>query len=122
MSFDKFQTTTVFKHNIEAYHDKCDLIINQGGARCFSSEQKVITITGSKKISEIKQGDIVPTSGGLNLVSDVIRMDNFKKCLRVTLKNGEIIECTEDHEFFFQGGWYSLKDIISRRRNAWKYV
>jgi phage terminase large subunit len=33
MSFDKFRTTTVFKYNIKAYNDGCDMIINQGGAR-----------------------------------------------------------------------------------------
>jgi phage terminase large subunit len=33
MSFDKFRTTSVFRENMKAYNAKCDLIVNQGGAR-----------------------------------------------------------------------------------------
>jgi intein/homing endonuclease len=98
---------------------KCLTICNEGGTRCFSENQEIITATGNKKISEIKTGDLVYSMDektktyNYKPVKNVFKFNNNKKSIRLTLKSGEIIECTEDHEFYFEGGWYSLKYLLS---------
>ena len=110
----------VFTQNAEAFsNDNVRFIINQGGSRCFAPTQLIYTTDGDKPISEIKEGDIVKT---LNIktkeieyksVNEVFKSDNVKKSLRIKLKNGSIIECTEDHEFYFEGGFTSIRNIVS---------
>ena len=94
-------------------------IFNGGGTRCFSAEQKVITRRGSLPISDIKSGDYVVShnhdSGHdeFKQVLDVIKTQkNTKKCLKITLKNGKTIKCTEDHEIYYQGRYIYAKDLV----------
>lgn len=88
-------------------------VILEGSSRCFSANQKVITETGSKEICLINIGEKVLTPSGFIAVTDSIKMKNTKPCLRIKLKNGSIIECTEDHKFFYKGSWVAIKEIIN---------
>ena len=88
-------------------------VILEGSSRCFHSGQEVLTNVGPKKISEIKKGDLVLTPKGYKTVTDTHKMRNSKPCVRIKLKSGKIIVCTEDHEFFFKGVWVSIKHILS---------
>lgn len=94
-------------------------VILEGSSRCFAKNQLVVTSEGSKKISEVQENDIVKSFNELTqkdefkVVRDVHKYNNTKKSLRITLKNGSIIECTEDHKFFFEGTWVSIKHIVS---------
>jgi hypothetical protein len=99
-------------------------IFNEGGARCFNGLQTVKTSTGDKPIKDVKPGDSVLTlnegSGEEEFkpVEEVHRFDNTKRTIRVKMKNGDTIECTEDHEFYYEGGWYSLKHLLSLREKT----
>lgn len=91
----------------------------EGSSRCFSENQKIITTNGNKRISEIKNGDIVMSYNEENktiensVVTNTFRLKNTKKTVRIKMKDGTIIECTEDHKFFFKGAWTSIKHILS---------
>ena len=128
----KIQVTPVFKKTKDVYDSmQYRQIVNMGGSRCFSPQQKVVTSRGGKAISSIKPGDKVLTlnestnENEWKVVRDNLRFENEKKAYKITLKNGVVIMCTQDHEFRHKGGWVAIKDIIKevtirKSRNAWK--
>jgi hypothetical protein len=85
----------------------------EGSSRCFHPSQMVITKSGSKPISQILVGDILPTPVGLKKVIDTFDFPNSKKSVFIKLKNGHEIRCTNDHKFFFEGDWVEIKHILS---------
>lgn len=98
---------------------KTKIIALSGGSGCFYEDQKIITIDGSKAISEIKEGQYVLSyneAKGQKEFSRVKRKftyENKKPCIKIKLKNGHEIIGTEDHKIFYKGGWHSLKHIVS---------
>ena len=90
-----------------------------GGTGCFSPDQKVVTDIGSVPISELKSGDIVKTFSikkkktSFNKILSVFRYKNEKKTYEIKLKNGEKIVATDDHKFYYEGGWITLKHLLS---------
>lgn len=106
-------TTPVFQRNAWAYKSSAQIICNEGGSRCFAPHTNVITINGPVAIKDINRHDIVITPTGLKPVIAVHKMQNTKRSIRLKLKNGAIIECTEDHKFMFNGRWIELKNIVS---------
>lgn len=109
----KFQATGVYDDTVLA-SEKYKIICHEGGSRCFAKHQRVITKNGSKKISEIKVGDYVLAGLGKewSLVKNVFKLPNTKPCYKIKLKNGSVIQATQDHKVWFQGGWCSLKYVI----------
>lgn len=97
------------------------VIYNEGGSRCFGGEQKIITENGSKPISELKKGDIVLTYNEVTKVNEYKKVNksipsiNSKKTLKIILRNGESIIVTDDHKFFYEGRWISIKHLLSLR-------
>ena len=118
-----FDPNNLFHEIVDIYdqnrHNGKVVICNEGGSRCFDGNQLVVTSKGNKTISDIKQGDHVKSlneSTGLiewSIVKDTFKFKNTKKSIEVKLKNGDVIRCTEDHQFYFEGGWYSLKHLLS---------
>jgi intein/homing endonuclease len=102
-------------------------VVLEGSSRCFNGDQKVVTNNGYEQISKLKEGDLVKSYNedkNINQYKRVIKTHKYKnnkKCLRVTLKNGDTIECTEDHKFYYLGKWVSISDIRKyfndRKRN-----
>lgn len=94
-------------------------VVLEGGSRCFTPSQLVLTKGGSKPISELKKGDLVYSynfnNGNKELKPVVLTMRNKpdKPIIKITLKNGKTIEGTEDHKIMFKGGWVSLKYLVS---------
>jgi len=101
------------------YNSTADIVVNQGGTSCFAGTQCVVTSEGSKPIKDIDVGDVVKCydeakkSIEWRKVLNKFKYDNSKRTIKVTLKNGQTIIATEDHKFYFEGGWYSLKYILS---------
>jgi intein/homing endonuclease len=113
-----FKTTSVFDWNYLEYLKKdFKIIVNSGGTYCFGPGQQVLTRSGPIPISKVKIGDEVLSFDGENdvykTVTDTMIFDNTKPTVRVKLKNGKEIICTEDHKFFFRGEWQSIKYILS---------
>lgn len=96
------------------------LIAHQGGTYCFAPETLVITANGSKPISEIKKGDLVKSfneNDGLiefKDVKDVFRYANEKRTVKIMLKSGKSITCTEDHRFFYKQKWVPISEILKQ--------
>jgi len=124
------EVSEVFEWNYDALRNNdIRFIINQGGSRCFAPNTLIQTDKGNKEISQIEKGDMVKSFNEKTkaieykkVISTFENIDNNKKAIRIKLKNGNIIEATEDHKFYFEGGFISLKDIISKRRGIWNYV
>jgi hypothetical protein len=105
------------------YLTKKPIILITGGRGCFDGNQEVVTSLGSKPISEINKNDLVLSFDGENKsfkkVIELFKYDN-DKILNIKLKNGTIIKVTSNHEFFFNGCWIKIKDLLSlwdERRN-----
>lgn len=111
-----FQCTDVFYANYKATEK---LIINQGGTSCFYGDQLVITKRGNIKIKDIILGDIVlsfnekTNTKEWKVVKNLFSYFNSKKTVKIKLKDGSEIIATDDHKFFHEGGWYSLKHLLS---------
>lgn len=111
-----FQISPIFEWN---YNTDKSIVVNQGGTSCFAGTQKVITQRGSIPIKDIIIGDIVKCYNEKTKeiqwkpVCNLFKYNNHKKTIKVTLKNGETIIATEDHKFYYEGGWYSLKHLLS---------
>lgn len=94
-----------------------------GGSSCFAGHQHIKTNRGDIQIKDIVIGDVVQTINETTKeieekkVIDTLKFDNNKKAFRIKLKNGEIIECTEDHKFLFNGGFTKIKDILYLKKN-----
>lgn len=120
-----FHPNSLFYEMVRLYHykkppDDKIVIFNEGGSRCFSAETLIITGSGNKPIKEISIGDQVVSfnessnTKELKSVTNVIPSNpTEKKCVLIKLKNGNTVECTDDHKFFFKGTWVCIKDILS---------
>jgi hypothetical protein len=97
----------------------------EGSSRCFSGSQKVITDTGLVPISELKKNDIVLSHNHLSgsdeyrKVLSCIKQPNVKSCFRIKMKNGDVIECTEDHKFYFNGRYIEIKYLVDLWKNQY---
>lgn len=89
-----------------------------GGRGCFCYNQLVDTKNGNVPISEIKIGDLVSCYNEnkkcieYKKVLNTFKYDN-ETIIRIKLKNGSEIKVTENHKFFHNGGWISVKDLLS---------
>lgn len=112
------ETTKIYAKNLAAFVGGKRLIINEGGTSCFSGKQLVVTTRGSIPISKIVCGDIVKTFNESSKkvewkpVKNLFKYKNTKPTIKINLKNGKTITVTDDHKFYFKGGWISIKDIL----------
>jgi intein/homing endonuclease len=95
-------------------------VVLEGSSRCFDGSQLVVTKNGAKEIKQVNSQDEVLTYNELTgeneykrVVSSMKFKNNQKKCIKITLKTGETIHCTEDHEFYYEGAWVSIKHVVS---------
>jgi len=92
-------------------------IIHQGGTRCFHPDTKVITSKGLVKIKDIKEGDLcLSNAKGCKCYKKVLntfKLKNSKPTVKIKFKNGKEIIATDDHKFFYEGGWQEIKSILS---------
>jgi len=117
----------------ELQKDLKRFVVLQGGARCFSPNQEVVCNGKSKKIKDVKVGDnvlsydFISQSDVWRKVKDVLCFKNTKPTVKITLKNGKEIICTDDHKFYFNGGWVKIRDILLEKKKefdseAWKSI
>lgn len=115
------QVTKNFKFLME--NKNARIVVLEGSSRCFHSEQLIVTEAGNKSIKDLEVGDKVLSyneTTNLNEYKPVRGLHEFKnenKCLKITLKNGTVIKCTEEHEFYYEGAWISIKHLLSLHNN-----
>ena len=118
-----FDPNSLFYYMVQKYQenkteDNKIIFCNEGSSRCFSHNQLVRTSKGSKQIKDINKRDYVLTYNEstkekeYKKVNRIFKFDNKKKMYKITLKNGRIIECTYDHEFYYKGEWQTIESII----------
>lgn len=115
----------IVSDNYFAATDKrCIRIRNEGGSRCFAGRQLISTEKGPKQIKDIKSGDMVLTLNEATNVDEYKRVEelhqfkNNKPTVRLKMRDGSIIECTEDHEFYYDGAWHTLKHLLSLKEKS----
>ena len=123
MSFDPnplyYKMCQIFSENYSP-ENKVE-IYNEGSSRCFDGSTLVRTNKGLTEISKVKTGDLLLTYNETTLVNEYkpvlepMKMANSKPGYRITLKNGNVIMATQDHKFYFEGNWISLKQLLHLR-------
>lgn len=90
-----------------------------GIPRCFTGNQLIITDKGDKKISDLQINDkVLSYNEGLDVneyksvIDKSFKEKTEKKIYRITMKDGTIIECTEDHRFYTGTSYVEIKDIL----------
>ena len=83
---------------------------------CFTGGTLVATEKGSKKIEDIKEGDLVWSYNektGKKELKKVVELsrNTSSSLLRISL-NGTEITCTPEHPFYVNGSWIEAKDLI----------
>lgn len=83
------------------------------GRGCFVPNSKVLTSDGEKNIQDVKVGDVVRDHK--NNDQEVINLLTYEieeEIIEIQLENGEIIQCTQDHEFFTENrGWVKACEL-----------
>jgi len=94
-------------------------ILVTGIPSCFTANQKIITCDGVKKISKLKKGDKVLSyneNKKLNeynaVVNALVNKNTNDKIYRLTMKDGTIIECTENHRFYNGTSYVKIKELL----------
>lgn len=99
-------------------------VVVTGTPSCFTKKQTVLTSEGGKAISELKKGDHVLS------YNEDLRINQYKKVLntminnfnkdkiyRITMRDGTVIECTENHRFYIGKSYVKIKDLLSLKKN-----
>lgn len=83
------------------------------GRGCFVPNSKVLTSDGEKNIQDVKIGDIVRDHKNNDQeVIDLLTYDIEEEIIEIQLENGQIIQCTQDHEFFTENrGWVKACEL-----------
>lgn len=96
---------------------KVDTVLVSGGRDCFTGNQKVITYNGVKPIKDIVKRDLVLTYNEITHQKEykpVFKTRSVVKnrMVNIKLKDGSSIRCTPDHQFYHNGGWVKVKDLL----------
>ena len=89
-----------------------------GFPTCFTREQLIITDRGNKQISHIKIGDKVLSYNHdkkvneYKKVKDVLHHQAKEKIIKIKMKDGTIIKCTENHKFWNGNKYVKIKDLL----------
>ncbi len=95
---------------------------NMGILRCLSGNTLLHTVRGPKKIAELagQRPELFacdPNTGHVAIVQAdrVFISDRDRSLVRVTMKNGQHIDCTPDHRFMLSDGGYKMaRELTSR--------
>ncbi len=91
-----------------------------GLPRCFTKEQLIITKKGNIPINEIKEGDFVFSFNTLTKKNEFKRVSywnfhkTYKRVIKIKMKDGTIIKCTEDHKFFDGKRFVEIIKLINK--------
>ena len=100
------------------------ILVFQGGSGCFIGDTLIRTITGLKKIKNIRKGDLVLSFNEKTkkitfnpviekFIYESEHTNNKHNLIKFKLKNGKII-CTENHKFYSEGQWISARELARR--------
>lgn len=111
------------KQHIRTQSPEIAMGVDSGGAGdqgCLKSGTLVRTSNGYVKIEDVKVGDYVNTHAGLKKVL-VAKKTGTLPVVKITLKNGYVLECTADHkilcfnkngEYWKEAGKLTSEDLV----------
>lgn len=112
---DRFNATG---ESAERYRNSFSGSSNGSGGGCFPKGTKISTPSGSKDISEIKEGDLIYSkdmnSERMN-PKHVLRVKNHKnsKIWKLRFKEGGFIRTTAVHSFYVGGMWKKASRLMA---------
>jgi signal recognition particle subunit SEC65 len=80
---------------------------------CFVAGTLISTPTGDRTIESLKTGDLVKTPYGDRPIKCVLQKLTTR-CIKITLSNGRVIECTPNHRFLTDIGWLEAGQLQDR--------
>lgn len=90
-----------------------------GTPQCFTKNQEIVTKSGSKKISKLNKGDLVLSYNEdedkneyREVVNTMVNKNTPDKIYKITMKDGSVIECTENHRFFNGASYVKIKELL----------
>lgn len=97
------------------FYDTRDLLIVDEFHHCISPYANVLTLSGEKVISEIREGELVATKTdngvGFRKVLNVWKRKAPDKLLRLHLSTGRILEITDEHNIYTPTGKIKTGDL-----------
>ena len=115
---------TVGMINTDEHHtwSRGELGVVSGIPGCFDRYQLVHTNRGVVPISEIVVGDLVLSYNETRNVNEWKRVvatpvhpTTSDRMFKITMKDGTVIKVTENHEFYHQGEFVKIKDLLVQR-------
>lgn len=118
LSFQEYLEEKQITFGNKLYPKFNNVVIIAGGAGCFVGDTLVKTDKGYIKIKNIDDSFNVYTlneeTNDIEL-NKVLQLKTFndiqEKLIELEFDNGEIVKCTESHEFYIDGSWIKAKDI-----------
>lgn len=106
---------------VRAIQDNAQMGSLQSGSRiymldeCFSSETRIRTKNGTKRIDTIKKGDFVFSLKGEDEVTQVFKNKvSLDRVVKVSFDNGSILFTTKEHLFFTLEGWKKAETLTKK--------
>ena len=80
---------------------------------CFTADTIIETPKGSKYIQNIKLGDSVYSSAGVDKVTNIFTKHiPLNRLTKIKTTDGKILYCSDGHEFYTDNGWVHAKDLL----------
>ena len=87
------------------------------GGGCVVEDTMIQTPDGLKAIQDFKEGDVVVTKYGTNIVSHVWNPNTLDEgnpeCFEVEFEDGYKVTCSAEHKFIIDGQWVKAQDLVA---------
>jgi DNA polymerase elongation subunit (family B) len=112
--------TTILEDNDTTPNEECHVLVWSDHVACFKGDTK-ITVAGDRSILIKDLGNYRDSvqaldkecKGTKNYTQTNFFNRGIKKCIKLTLEDGSILECTSDHRIRTENGeWVEAKDLI----------
>lgn len=123
MSELEMKCTPIFHRAMKALESgRFNVMVFEGGSRCFYPMQEICTINGNRPICSINAGDMVKSlnpdgTTSYKRVVKVFRNKADKPMLEIRMNNGAVIKCSADHKFLYNGEYVPIIEILKKYAN-----
>lgn len=87
------------------------------GGGCVVKDTMIQTPNGLKAIQDFKEGDVVITKYGEQVVSNVWNPDSLNdgntECYEIEFEDGYKVVCSANHKFIINGNWIEAQNLVS---------
>ncbi len=113
-------TRQSFKTIADTYGHEFDVIVVD---ECFAKGTMVNTYYGDMPIETLTMGDIVWSDSGPNKVINTFHNRvSLERIVKITLSNGVILYCSEDHKLKIEESWVAAKESLGKCLTRFNHV